>query len=293
MSLPLPPPSISRCYRHPDREAGRSCTRCGRQACTSCLVQANVGSHCLECVKAAQPDLKTKVRYAAAKQHTPVTLAIIAVNVAIFAWMVIKSPDVLGGNARFYSAEQRDFGLALRDISVNHEWYRVISSGFLHFGFVHLGLNMFMLWQLGQLLERTLGPIRFGLLYFAGLLGGSAGVLLLDAGGLTGGASGAVFGLLAGAAIALHRQGINIMQTGIGRALVMNLVLTFAIPQLTGIRISIGGHLGGVVAGGLCGFVMLAPQWKKFPRWTTYLAPVAVSVLALVVSYIVVKQAAA
>jgi membrane associated rhomboid family serine protease len=281
MSLPLPPPSISRCYRHPDREAGRSCTRCGRQACTSCLVQANVGSHCLECVKAAQPDLKTKVRYAAAKQHTPVTLAIIAINVAIFAWMVIKAPSVLGGR-REVSQEQFDFGLNRSLLKFTHEWYRVVSSGFLHFGLIHLLFNMFMLWQLGQLLERSLGTVRFGLLYFAGLLGGSAGILILDRSGLSGGASGAVFALMAAASISLHMQGINVFQTGLGRTLMINLMITFVIPN-----ISIGGHIGGLVAGGLCGAVMLAPKWKKLPVWASYATPVAVSIGAFVVCYIV------
>lgn len=281
MSLPLPPPTITHCYRHADREAGRRCTRCGNPACTDCLVQANVGSHCLDCVKAAQPDLKTKVRYAAAKQHTPVTLAIIAINVAIFFWMVSKSSGVLGGN-REISREQFDLGLARSLIQRDHEWYRVITSGFIHFGFIHIAFNMFILWQLGQMLERTLGPIRFSLLYFAGLLGGSAGVLILDKNSLTGGASGAVFGLMAAAAIAMHQQGINIMQTGVGRTLVMNLFLTFIIPN-----ISIGGHIGGLVAGAACGFVMLAPKWKKFPTWATYATPTAMSIAAFMVCYVV------
>ena len=72
VSLPEPP-TVPRCYRHPDREGGRSCTRCGKPACSDCLVQAAVGSHCLDCAKAARPDVKTRAQLLNSRQLTPVT----------------------------------------------------------------------------------------------------------------------------------------------------------------------------------------------------------------------------
>lgn len=281
MSLP-PPPTIEHCYRHPDRETGRRCTRCGKAACSDCLVQATVGSHCLDCRKAEQPDLKTRVKYANARQPTLVTSTIIAINVAIFLWMGIKDSSSLTGSG---TVTQQQFDLGLNRILLHqtHEWYRLVTSGFIHFGFIHIGFNMWILWQLGQLLERTLGRTKFALLYMASLLGGSAGILLLTDRGISGGASGAVFGLMAALAISMHQQGINILQTGVGRLLMLNLVFTFVIPG-----IAIGGHLGGLVAGGACGFVMLAPAWKPIPNWAKFAAPIAVSVLAVVVSVVVV-----
>ena len=82
MALPQPPiPQTATCYRHPDREAGRRCTRCGRPACSECLVQASVGSHCLECAKAARPDVKTRARYWSARQPTLVTYTLISINI--------------------------------------------------------------------------------------------------------------------------------------------------------------------------------------------------------------------
>jgi len=152
-----------------------------------------------------------------------------------------------------------------RFVTEPHGWYRLITSGFLHFGIVHIGLNMFFLWVLGPMLEPALGRVRFILLYIAALLGGSLGVILLDKGGISAGASGAVFGLLAAAAIGQWRRGINPLTTGIGATLLMNLVITFAIPG-----ISIGGHIGGIVAGSICGWVMLAPAYHQVPRWATY-----------------------
>ncbi len=285
-------PALHRCYRHPDREAGRSCTRCGKPACSDCLVQAQVGSHCLDCAKAGRPDVKTRAKLASSRLLTPVTYSIIAINVAVFMWMGSTDSQSFAGTA---TKLHGDLGLSktiLQGLSrwdsnsaiyPAHQWYRLITSGFIHFGLFHLAMNMLLLFQLGKLLERVLGTVRFSLLYTASLLAGSLGVLLVDGGALTGGASGAVFGLMAGAAVGLHRRGINVFSTGIGMTLVLNLVLTFSIRG-----ISIGGHVGGAIAGAVLGWLMLAPSWKPVPKWATYAAPVAVMLVAVVGAIVVV-----
>jgi len=289
MSLPQPPSApvreLPRCYRHPEREAGRSCTRCGKSACSECLVQAAVGSHCLDCAKASRKDVATTVRFWNARQHTLVTYALMAVNVAVFAYVAAADPETLGGRNRV-SREQFDLGLNTFFLQDGRDdWYRLVTSGFLHFGIIHLAFNMLLLYQLGQLLERSLGRVNFALLYAAGLLGGSLGVLLQDEPAITGGASGAVFGLMAAAAIGLQRQGVSVFSTGIGTTLMLNLFITFAIPG-----ISIGGHLGGAAAGAICGFVMLAPKWKGYPSWTRWATPMAVAVGSVLVSVLVVSS---
>src|SRR4051794_33716332 len=84
---PLPtPPAIEHCYRHPDRETGRKSTPCGKPACGECLVQVSVGSQCLDCVKAARPDVKTRAKFWNARQLTLVTYTLIAINAAICLW---------------------------------------------------------------------------------------------------------------------------------------------------------------------------------------------------------------
>ena len=275
MSLP-PPPVLAHCYRHPDRETGRSCTRCGKPACGECLVQVSVGSHCPDCVKAARPDVKTRAKFWNARQPTLVTYALIAINVAVYLWTIAANRRLDAG--RFPHGE---FTLALAKpfLTQNGEYYRLLSSGFLHYGIFHLGMNMLLLFQLGQLLEPALGRVRFSLLYFASLLGGSIGALIMQPYGLTGGASGAVFGLLAAAAIGLHRRGVNIFRTGIGTVLILNLVITFTVPG-----ISVGGHLGGVVAGAICGWVMLAPHHAVLPKWVSYATPIGIMVLSVAMS---------
>ena len=297
MSLPQPPtaPALPRCYRHPDRETGRSCTRCGKPACSDCLVQATVGSHCLDCARAARPDVRTRATYWKAKQQALLTTVLIGVNVLVFLYTTLQDTGSLSGRGTLSRAQcglglnkfvLADGGICGGKLYDSGEWYRLVTAGFLHFGVIHIAFNMLLLYQLGQLLERALGPVRFGLLYAAGLLAGSAGVLVADSSGITGGASGAVFGLMAAAAVGLHRQGVNVFSTGIGTTLLLNLFLTFAIPG-----ISVGGHLGGAVGGAICGFLMMPPRWQPYPKWVTYATPVAVLVISVVACVILVQSA--
>ena len=287
MSLPQPPaPSTTRCYRHPDREAGRRCTRCGRPACTECLVQAAVGSHCLECAKAAKPDVATRVRYFSARQPTLVTYVLIALNVAVFFAVSLSEPRTLTSGG-ISGRGEGDFGqydlVVAGPLLEQGDWYRLITSGFVHFGIIHLAFNMLLLFQLGQLLEPAIGRVRFALLYVAALMAGSAGAVLLSPNALTGGASGAVFGLMGAAFVGLRHRGVNPLTTSLGTVLMLNLLITFTLPG-----ISIGGHLGGVVGGAIAGWVVLAPYDRGIPTWATYVAPVAVMVVSFAVSWFVV-----
>jgi membrane associated rhomboid family serine protease len=281
MALPQPPtPTTSTCFRHPGREAGRKCTRCGRPACSECLVQAQVGSHCVECAKQARPDVRTRARYWTARQPTLVTYSLIAVNIAVFAWVAFDNPDSLTSS----SLTQRQADLVLfKPLLAQGEWYRLVTAGFVHFGIIHIALNMWLLFQLGQLLEPAIGRIRFGLLYFAALLAGSAGALIMQPNDFHGGASGAVFGLMGAAFVGLRHRGVNPLSTGLGTVLVLNLIFTFTIPG-----ISIGGHIGGIIGGAIAGWVVLAPSYKGVPQWATYAAPVLVMAISVIVSVVVV-----
>ena len=281
MALPQPPtPTTSTCFRHPGREAGRKCTRCGRAACSECLVQAQVGSHCVECAKQARPDVRTRARYWTARQPTLVTYSLIAVNIAVFAWVAFDNPDSLTSS----SLTQRQADLVLfKPLLAQGEWYRLVTAGFVHFGIIHIALNMWLLFQLGQLLEPAIGRIRFGLLYFAALLAGSAGALIMQPNDFHGGASGAVFGLMGAAFVGLRHRGVNPLSTGLGTVLVLNLIFTFTIPG-----ISIGGHIGGIIGGAIAGWVVLAPSYKGVPQWATYAAPVLVMAISVIVSVVVV-----
>lgn len=237
--------------------------------------------------------MKTRARFWSAGQPNLVTMTLIAINVAVFVGALIWT-----GDAASLTGEATDVHLMLglsKDILAqtiawqgdNGElfitqpdgWYRLVTSGFIHFGLLHIAFNMYFLYVLGPMLEPALGRMRFLLLYMASLLGGSLGVILLDGGGITGGASGAIFGLLAGASVGLWRRGINPLTSGIGTTLILNLFITFAVPG-----ISIGGHLGGAIAGSVCAMVMLAPRHQSFPKWATYATPIAVGLGSVIAS---------
>jgi membrane associated rhomboid family serine protease len=227
-------------------------------------------------------------------------MSLIAINVAVFVlvMLVTREPSALTGGVTDMHlrlglskdvlvqpiAWQSDDGGIF--ITQPDGWYRLVTSGFLHFGVIHIAFNMYFLYVLGPMLEPALGRVNYLLLYMASLLGGSLGVILFDSGGITAGASGAVFGLLAAATVGLWRRGINPFSTGIGTTLILNLIITFTISG-----ISIGGHIGGALAGAVCGAVMLAPAYRRGPSWTVWATPVAVAIGSVVAVVVIVSAA--
>ena len=249
MADPSPtPPSAEvpyeQCYRHPDKRAGVRCQRCERPICPSCMVTASVGFHCPECVKASG----TRVVRPGQLLHRPwVTQGLIAINVAVFVVQVLDGGGLWTGGPLV-----SDGAVSAHPIAVDHEWWRLVTAGFLHIGLLHVGFNMILLSLLGNMLEPRMGSARFALLYFTALLGGSLGAVLLSPNAATVGASGAVFGLMGAAVISTRRQGVNPWQTEIGMLLLFNLAFTFLVPH-----ISVGGHVGGLAAGTVAGVLLL------------------------------------
>jgi len=241
-----PATNVRTCYRHPDRRAGVSCQRCDRPICPQCMHQASVGFHCPECTKQGKQKVYTRANLQVLNRPV-LTQVIIAINAAVFlAGLAYESNEALAGRGGF-TVDGGLFGPAV-DAG---EWYRIVTAGFLHAGLLHLGMNMFLLYQLGSILEPALGRLRFGAIYLVSLLGGSLGVLVLDPNALTVGASGAVFGLMGGLFVAQRARGLDPWSSGIGSTIAINLLFTFTIPG-----ISIGGHVGGLIAGAVCGWLL-------------------------------------
>ncbi len=280
MSFPDPPPApaATTCFFHKDRETGRRCTRCGNYACPECLTTASVGSHCWQCIKAAPPPKSEQLKRTLAEPLL-VTKTIIGLNVLVFILQAANGSDVgsslFGGSGRVSAFEQQ-FGYVTGAAASNEIW-RMATTGFIHFGLMHIGFNMLILYRLGDQLERGVGGARFLALYVVSLLGGSFGTALIsNRNEVGGGASGAVFGLAAAAAIALMQRGVPFYSTGWAPLLAINLVFTFAIPN-----VGIGAHVGGLIFGGLIGFVMLHPQLGRTAPWLGYVAAIAVCIACL------------
>jgi membrane associated rhomboid family serine protease len=248
------------CYRHPDRLTGLSCSECGRPICTECMTMAPVGLRCPE--HSGKPQGVTRVtrgvqRAAAQGTTAKVTRALIALNVAVY---VAELAQGAGVNATHGSIYQN--GVLIADGNkiagavtppvfpgapvvgvAHHEYWRLITAAFLHYGPLHLLLNMLALYWFGTLLEQRIGSGKYVLLYLVSGLAGSAGALIASPLTPTVGASGAIFGIL-GAGLVLERRGDYVFGGSALGIIVINLVLTFSIAN-----ISIGGHIGGLIGG--------------------------------------------
>jgi membrane associated rhomboid family serine protease len=231
---------MATCYRHPSRETGVSCSNCGNPICTDCMTPTPVGMRCPNCARQRTP-VKTMRSIAV---DPIVTYALIAINVLVYVG-TSASGSALGGSSN--GSVYTKFALDGPDVAAG-DWWRLITSGFLHYGLLHIALNMYILWWLGRELEPSLGHVRFAALYFASMLCGSFGALLLSPDALTAGASGAIFGLFGAAFMIGRARGIDVMRNGIGPLIAFNLVFTFVVSN-----VSIGGHLGGLIGGGLAG----------------------------------------
>ena len=195
---------------------------------------------------------------------TPViTYALIAINVVMFVLETVSS------------GIQSD--LVLRSPAVaDGDWYRLLTSAFMHYGATHLLFNMYALYIVGPPLENWLGRLRFTALYALSALGGSVLVYLLSSlSAATAGASGAVFGLF-GASFVVGRR-LNLDVRWVIALIAINLAFTFVIPLLGGQNISWQGHLGGLVTGAL-----VAAAYAYAPRERRTLIQISATVALLV-----------
>jgi len=198
------------------------------------------------------------------------TYVLIAINVALFfgvrsnldtgAKLILDTPDVANG-----------------------DYWRLLTSGFVHVEYWHIGMNMLSLFWLGRLMEPALGHARFVAIYMASLFTGSLGVLLIEPNAGAYGASGAIFGLLGGVIVMARNRDVDLMQSGLIPILALNLILTFTISG-----ISIGAHIGGLIGGLVVTYVV--EEMARRRRSSVVPAVVfcgAVSVAAIVASVVV------
>ncbi len=234
------------CPRHPDRVSYVRCQRCNRPACPQCQAAAPVGVLCVDCVREAEKSAgAARARAAARSGNGTVTMTIIAMNVAFYLY----------GSATGMLAWQNHFGLV--PALGLHEPWRWVTSGFVHLGLLHIGINMLMLYQFGRQLEAVLGWKRFVALYVISLLGGSVGIMLLaPAISLHAGASGAIFGLFAAYGVLLYSR--RLPWQSLAATAGIWLVAGFYLPGS-----SLEGHVGGAVAGAATMAVILALEKAK------------------------------
>jgi membrane associated rhomboid family serine protease len=254
---------MATCYRHPSRETGVSCASCGRPICPDCMTTTPVGMRCPECSRQ-----RTKVVRMRDMATVPqVTYALIAINVIAFLAEGRFAGGGGGGVGNLFN-EGALIGSGLEG-TVTHitavgvaygQWWRLITSGFLHVNLLHIAFNMYFLYLLGRILEPALGSAKFALLYFVSLLAGSLGALIVTPHGLTVGASGAIFGLMGAVLLEARARQIPELQSWITWLIVLNLGFSFVFPD-----ISWGGHVGGLIGGALCTLMLQYGDRRRQP----------------------------
>ncbi|MFJ9622806.1 rhomboid family intramembrane serine protease [Streptomyces sp. NPDC101181] len=239
------------CYRHPGRETGISCTRCERPICTECMVSASVGFQCPNCVRegsgtghspaASRP--RTLAGGTVAADPRLVTKILIGINVAVFVLVAAAGPTLLNDLTLLGRAWDPTPPPGTVEGVAEGQWYRLVTSMFLHQEVWHIGFNMLGLWWLGGQLEAALGRSRYLALYLLSGLAGSALTYLIAAPNQASlGASGAVYGLFGATAVLMRRMNYDMRPVLV--LLALNLVFTF-----TWGGIAWEAHVGGLVAG--------------------------------------------
>jgi membrane associated rhomboid family serine protease len=269
------------CYRHPNRETFVSCSECGRPICAECMTPAPVGQRCPE--HSGKPQgarrIPSGVRRSAFEGTGAIlTKALVALNVLIY--LITASQ---GGGLNSPGGTLFNKWFLYGPFVAAGDWWRLITSAFLHANLIHIAFNMYFLWFVGSAVEQALGRGRFLMIYFVSALAGSAGALVFTPNKPTVGASGALFGLL-GAALILERQRNYVLGGSALALIVINLVLSFTISN-----ISVGGHIGGLIGGVLCTLVLSKfgrghAAYSRVGLWG-FAGVAGVGLLSLVVAY--------
>jgi membrane associated rhomboid family serine protease len=269
------------CYRHPERETYVSCSECGRGICPDCMTYGPVGIRCPDHAttsgKTAAPRRAARGVSRSLSAYGPfITFTLIGLNVGIYLLQLLMGAGLSANSGWIYEhgvlvSSAVDSSGQLVGVAEG-EWWRLITASFLHYGILHLGMNMLVLWFIGPPLEEYFGHWRYLLVYLVSGLAGSAGALLWSPNALTVGASGAIWGIM-GAALVLEARRIWVFGGQAMGLVIFNLAITFLIPG-----ISIGGHIGGLVGGGLCALAF--SSFRRSPMIAT-LSMAAVGVLSV------------
>lgn len=211
------------------------------------------------------------------------TKVFLGINVAVFVAMTLGGASISGPTGQ----QLVDWGANWGPATLSGQWWRLLTNVFIHIGILHIGFNMWCLWDLGALCESLYGRGTFGMIYLLSGIGGSIASIGWDPTRLSAGASGAIFGL-AGALIASFYLG----EFNVPRAVItgsLRSVMMFAGYNLVFGAISRGidnsAHIGGLVTGLVTGALIarLAPDQNNILRRAAVLGTVLVAVLGAVV----------
>lgn len=217
----------------------------------------------------------------------PVTLVLISASVLVFVIMVLNGVSPIDPTPQQAKAFGADFG----PLTLNGQWWRLVTSMFVHFGFIHLGLNMWCLWNLGRAAEQFLGRFSYFLAYIVSGMFGSIASVYWHPQAVGAGASGAIFGT-AGVLVSFvylkktpaHIQINSKMLGSLGTFIAYNLVFG-ALPG-----ISNAAHIGGLVMGLAVGALLPSAAASEAGRRSRLVFVVAITAIALVAAAVATKR---
>jgi rhomboid protease GluP len=201
---------------------------------------------------------------ASSPAQAPVTSVVLLINLAVFGLMLAFGASVWHTTGSVPLAWGANFGPATQD----KQWWRLATAMFVHFGFVHLALNMLALWDVGRLVERLHGRWRFGVLYAgSGVAGNLLSLAVQGNQAVSGGASGAVFGLYGALLVFLWRERGQVERQEFRwmfGAAALFATLALGMGQVVA-GIDNAAHLGGLLAGALLGGALARPLTQRSP----------------------------
>ena len=237
--FPPPPPSqpaFEYCYRHPAVVTGVHCTRCGKPICPDCMTTAPVGYQCPDCVDSARKEFKQGAGKRV-RRESGMSATMVLMGMLVAGYLLQQS-----NNAFFINGAMWPPGIA------QGEYWRLITVMFLHASLLHLGVNLFSLWNLGTFLESALGRWRYVVLFLVtGFVASATSYAFGPINVPAVGASGAIFGIFGGLIAYMYLR----RHTAMGKAILSQLMLWLAINVFISLQpgIDFRAHLGGLVAG--------------------------------------------
>lgn len=212
-----------------------------------------VGMRCPEC--ASQRTKVVTMRQLAKEPR--VAYALLAINV--IAFLTEEGQFTLAGSSIHGPVINEGILERAAIASPYHQYWRLVTSAFIHENLLHIGFNMYLLYLLGRMLEPAIGSLRFAVIYFTAMLTGAFGVVFSTSDPSLG-ASGAIFGLMGAAVVELRARGLSVMESGIGGLIIINLIFSFLVPN-----IAIGDHIGGLIGGLVAGYLIRSADERRMP----------------------------
>jgi rhomboid protease GluP len=196
-----------------------------------------------------------------------ITRFLIVVNVIAFLWEIyVAGPGMLSmlGNGGNIERVLQDGALWPNAVLIDHQWWRIVTAGFLHAGLLHIFVNMISLYSLGRFIEQAAGSVRMMIIYAVSLVMSGLGIVFFSGPEqATLGASGAIFGLfgaLFAIGLKLGKPGMDLVKANIG-ILILNLIITFS----PGLNISWQAHVSGLISGFILTLLVYYPPRRVAP----------------------------